>query len=126
MNFHKNRFVHWIAAAAIAMSSLAPAVSQAVSVAKDGHGFVMEVCTVDGGKIQVNVKTDGQTDTSDPMKSCPYCNLIKTTTPASRSRSNPMDMLKVVMVGATVGVLGGVGITATLEFKQIKSFIQPA
>ena len=36
-----------------------------------------------------------------------------------------MDMLKAVMVGVTVGVLGGVGITATLEFKQIKSFIQP-
>ena len=36
-----------------------------------------------------------------------------------------MDMLKVAMVGATVGVLGGVGITATLEFKPIKSFIQP-
>jgi hypothetical protein len=37
-----------------------------------------------------------------------------------------MDMLKVVMVGATVGVLGGVDITATLAFKQIKSFIQRA
>ena len=82
MNFHKNRFVHWIAAATIAMSSLAPAVSQAVSVAKDGHGFVMEVCTVDGGKIQVNVKTDGQTDTSDPMKSCPYCIAHTAITPA--------------------------------------------
>ena len=37
-----------------------------------------------------------------------------------------MDMLKVAMVGVIVGVLDGVGITATLESKQIKSFIQPA
>ena len=35
-----------------------------------------------------------------------------------------MDMLKAVMAGVTVGVLGGVGITVTLESKQIKSFIQ--
>ncbi len=73
MNRTKRTFVHWIAAFAILMSAIAPTISQAVSVTKDGHGFVMEVCTVDGGKIQVNVKTDGQTDTSDPMKSCPYC-----------------------------------------------------
>jgi hypothetical protein len=46
--------------------------------------------------------------------------------PVFRSRSNPMDMLKAVMDGAIVGVLGGVGITATLESKQIKSFIQLA
>jgi hypothetical protein len=64
------------------MSSLAPAVSQAVSVAKYGNGFVMEVCTVDGGKVQVNVKTDGQTDHSDPMKSCPYCIAHAAVTPA--------------------------------------------
>lgn len=47
--------------------------------------------------------------------------------PASRSRSNLMDMLKVIMVGATVGLRPGWGgYTATLESKQIKSFIQPA
>jgi hypothetical protein len=82
MNFRKYRLIHWIAALAILMSSLAPAVSQAVSVTKDGHGFVMEVCTVDGGKVQVNVKTDGQTDHSDPMKSCPYCIAHAAVTPA--------------------------------------------
>jgi hypothetical protein len=82
MNFRKYRLIHWIAALAILMSSLAPAVSQAVSVAKYGNGFVMEVCTVDGGKVQVNVKTDGQTDHSDPMKSCPYCIAHAAVTPA--------------------------------------------
>jgi hypothetical protein len=82
MNFRKNRLIHWIAALAIAMSALAPAVSQAVSLAKHGQGFVMEVCTVDGGKVQVNVETDGQTDHSDPMKSCPYCIAHTAITPA--------------------------------------------
>jgi hypothetical protein len=82
MNFRKSRLIHWIAALAILMSSLAPAVSQAVSVTKEGHGFVMEVCTVDGGKVQVNVKTDGQTDHSDPMKPCPYCIAHTAVTPA--------------------------------------------
>jgi hypothetical protein len=82
MNFRRYRLIHWIAALAILMSSLAPAVSQAVSVAKYGNGFVMEVCTVDGGKVQVNVKTDGQTDHSDPMKSCPYCIAHTAVTPA--------------------------------------------
>ena len=55
-----------------------------------------------------------------------HCNLIKITTPVFRSPSNLMDMLKVAMVGVIVGVLDGVGITATLESKQIKSFIQLA
>ena len=82
MNFSKNRLIHWIAVLATLMISLAPAVSQAVSVTKDGHGFVMEVCTVEGDKIQVNVKTDGQTDHSDPMKSCPYCIAHTVVTPA--------------------------------------------
>ena len=36
MNFHKNRLIHWIAAVAIAMGALAPAVSQAVSLAMEG------------------------------------------------------------------------------------------
>jgi hypothetical protein len=39
MIFHKNRLIHWIAAFAIAMSALAPAVSQAASLVKGGHGF---------------------------------------------------------------------------------------
>jgi hypothetical protein len=44
MNFHKNRLVHRIAALAIAMSALAPAISQAASLAQHGQGFAMEIC----------------------------------------------------------------------------------
>ena len=73
MSFHKNRLIHWIAALAIAMSALAPAVSQAVSLAKHGQGFAMEICSVDGSKIQVQVAGDEQTNESDSMQPCPYC-----------------------------------------------------
>ena len=58
MNFRKNSLIHWIAAAAIAMSALAPAVSQAVSLAKHGQGFAMEICSVDGSKMQIDVHPD--------------------------------------------------------------------
>ena len=60
MNFHKNRLIHWIAAFAIAMSALAPAVSQAVSLAKHGQGFAMEICSADGNKMQMQVQADDQ------------------------------------------------------------------
>ncbi len=72
MNFHKNRLIHWIAAAAIAMSALAPAVSQAVSLAEHGQGFAMEICSVDGSKMQVNVQGDDQ-EVADQIQPCPYC-----------------------------------------------------
>ena len=60
MNFHKNRLIHWIAALAIAMSALAPAVSQAVSLAKHGQGFAMEICAADGTKSQINIQSEDQ------------------------------------------------------------------
>ena len=55
MNFHKHRLIHWIAAFAIAMSALAPAISQAASLAQHGQGFAMEICSADGGMMQINV-----------------------------------------------------------------------
>ena len=73
MNFHKNRLIHWIAAAAIAMSALAPAVSQAVSLAKHGQGFAMEICAADGTKLQIAVQDDESSDSVDSMQPCPYC-----------------------------------------------------
>ena len=73
MNFHKNRLIHWIAAFAIAMSALAPAVSQAVSLAKHGQGFAMEICAADGTKLQINIQDDESTDLADSMQFCPYC-----------------------------------------------------
>jgi len=72
MNFHKNRLIHWLAAVAIAMSALAPAASQAVSLAQHGQGFAMEICAVDGSKMQIEVKSEGQ-EVAEQAQPCPYC-----------------------------------------------------
>ena len=81
MNFHKNRLIHWIAAVAIAMSALAPAASQAVSVVKHGQGFSMEICSTSGVKMQIDVQDDGQ-DVAEQIQSCPYCVTQSAITPA--------------------------------------------
>ena len=81
MNFHKNRLVHWLAAIAIAMSALAPAVSQAVSLAQHGQGFAMEICSADGNKMQINVQADEQ-EVADQAQPCPYCVAQNIITPA--------------------------------------------
>ena len=81
MNFHKNRLIHWIAAVAIAMSALAPAVSQAVSLAQHGQGFAMEICAVDGSKLQINVQSDEQ-EVAEQGQPCPYCIAHTAITPA--------------------------------------------
>ena len=81
MNFRKNRFIHWIAALAIAMSALAPTVSQAVSLAKHGQGFAMEICSADGNKMQINVHGDEQ-EVADQAQPCPYCVAQSAITPA--------------------------------------------
>ncbi|OWF66029.1 hypothetical protein B6A14_09810 [Polynucleobacter hirudinilacicola] len=81
MNVHKNRLVHWIAAIAIAMSALAPAVSQAVSLAQHGQGFAMEICSVDGSKIQINVQGEDQ-EVAEQAQPCPYCVAQNSITPA--------------------------------------------
>jgi hypothetical protein len=81
MKFSKNRLIHWIAAAAIAMSALAPAVSQAVSLVKGGHGFAMEICSVDGSKIQIDVQGDDQ-ELANQIQPCPYCVTHNFITPA--------------------------------------------
>ena len=81
MNFHKNRLIHWIAVVAIAMSALAPAASQAVSVAKHGQGFSMEICSTSGVKMQIDVQDDNQ-DVAQQIQSCPYCVAQSAITPA--------------------------------------------
>jgi len=81
MNFHKNRLIHCIAALAIAMSALAPAVSQAVSLAKHGQGFAMEICSADGSKMQIHVQADEQ-EVAEQSQPCPYCLAHSATTPA--------------------------------------------
>jgi hypothetical protein len=72
MNFHKNRLTLWIAVLAIAMSALAPAASQAVSLAKHGQGFAMEICSTDGTMAQINVQSEDQSVVTE-AQACPYC-----------------------------------------------------
>jgi hypothetical protein len=84
MNFRKNRLIHWIAALAIAMSALAPAVSQAVSLAKHGQGFAMEICSADGSKAQINIQSEDQAGLTE-MQSCPYCIAHTAITPAFKT-----------------------------------------
>jgi hypothetical protein len=72
MNFRKNHLIYWIAALAIAMSALAPAVTQAVSLAKHGQGFAMEICAADGTQSQINVQSEGQADHAE-VQPCLYC-----------------------------------------------------
>jgi len=72
MKCHQNCLVHWIAAIAIAMSALTPAMSQAVSLAKHGEGFTMEICSADGNKMQISVQTDDQ-EVANQMQTCPDC-----------------------------------------------------
>ena len=81
MNFRKNRFIHWIAALAVAMSALAPAVSQAVSLAKHGEGFAMEICSTSGAKIQIHIQADDQ-EFADQAQACPYCVTQSSISPA--------------------------------------------
>ena len=81
MNFHKNRLVHWIAAIAIAMSALAPAISQAASLAKHGQGFAMEICSADGNQMQISVQAD-EKEVADQAQPCPYCVAQNSITPA--------------------------------------------
>ena len=74
MHFIKHRkLIHWIAALAILLSALAPAVSQALSLANSGQGFVVEICTTSGSKM-TQVIGDDETSSSPTMGShCPYC-----------------------------------------------------
>lgn len=72
MNFRKNRLIHWIASLAIAMSALAPAMSQAVSLTQHGQGFSMEICSASGAKTTVNIQVDDQV-LADQAQPCPYC-----------------------------------------------------
>jgi len=63
------------------MSALAPAASQAVSLAQHGQGFAMEICAVDGSKMQIEVKSEGQ-EVAEQAQPCPYCITHSIITPA--------------------------------------------
>ena len=71
--FKHRKLVHWIAALAILLGALAPAVSQALSLANSGQGFVVEICSSNGSKM-TQVIGDEETSSSPAMGShCPYC-----------------------------------------------------
>jgi hypothetical protein len=82
MKLRHRKFIHLIAALAILMGALAPAVSQAVSLAKGGQGFVMEICSADGAKMQIQARGDEQTNESGSMQPCPYCVVHTSITPS--------------------------------------------
>jgi hypothetical protein len=81
MIFRHHTLVHWLAAFAILMSALAPAASQAVSLAQHGHGFAMEICSVDGSKMKIDIQTEDP-DLSNQPQPCPYCVTHSSITPA--------------------------------------------
>jgi len=64
------KLIHYITALTVAMSSLAPSISQAIAVASDAQGLTMEICIADGGKLAIDLQTDGK---SAVMLDCPYC-----------------------------------------------------
>ena len=85
MNFRHRKLVHWIAAVAMAMSALAPALSQAASLAKGGQGFAMEICTMNGNALEADLQGHDQTDQGVLSKPCPYCIAHSAITPAFNS-----------------------------------------
>jgi hypothetical protein len=67
----KRLLVHGLAMVSIAFGSLAPAISQAVSIGQTGSGFAIEVCTSTGTKVIEQVSEESSLSKSS--KSCPYC-----------------------------------------------------
>jgi hypothetical protein len=66
--FKHRKLVHWIAALAILLGALAPAVSQALSLVNSDQGFVVEICSSNGNKM-TQVIGDDETSSSPAMGS---------------------------------------------------------
>jgi hypothetical protein len=67
----KRLLVHGLAMVSIAFGSLAPAISQAVSIGQTGSGFAIEVCTSTGKKMIEHL--DEESSPTKSSESCPYC-----------------------------------------------------
>ena len=67
----KRRIVHYVAAFGIVFSSLAPAISQAISIGQTGSGFTIEVCTSTGTKVFEHL--DEESSPTKANEPCPYC-----------------------------------------------------
>jgi hypothetical protein len=64
---------HWIAVFAILMSSVAPTVSQAVSLAQNGQGISIEVCTTTGIKMTKVIDASDADESTQANGYCPLC-----------------------------------------------------
>ncbi len=74
MYFIKHRnLVHWIAALAILVSALAPAISQAFSLVSNGQGFVVEICSTNGTKMTQVIGEEESSSSAVMSGHCPYC-----------------------------------------------------
>ena len=67
------KLIHWIAALAILLGALAPAVSQALSLASNGQGFVVEICTTSGTKMTQVIVDEDSSPSAVMAGHCPYC-----------------------------------------------------
>ena len=72
MFFNSKRFfIHYLTITAIVISSLAPAISQAISIGQTGSGFTIEVCTSTGTKVIEHL--DEESSPTKANEPCPYC-----------------------------------------------------
>jgi hypothetical protein len=69
----KRHLSHWIAVLAVLMSSVAPTVSQAVSLAQNGQGISIEVCTTTGVKMAQFIDASDADETTKASVQCPLC-----------------------------------------------------
>ena len=69
----KRHLSHWIAVFAVVMSSVAPTVSQAVSLAQHGQGISLEVCTTTGVKMTQVIDISDADESAQASVQCPLC-----------------------------------------------------
>jgi hypothetical protein len=75
-NSFKRHLSHWIAVFAILMSSVAPTVSQAVSLVQNGQGISIEVCTTTGIQMTQVIDISDASNADEPAQAnghCPLC-----------------------------------------------------
>jgi hypothetical protein len=70
---YKRHLAHWIAIIAVLMSSVAPTVSQAVSLAQHGQGISIEVCTTTGVKMTQVIDASDADESAQASVQCPLC-----------------------------------------------------
>jgi hypothetical protein len=69
----KRHLSHWIAVFAVVMSSVAPTVSQAVSLAQHGQGISLEVCTTTVVKMTQVIDIGDADESAQASVQCPLC-----------------------------------------------------